>query len=236
MEKRCPDCGVTKDAAQFGRNKRTSGGLANYCKSCTSRRNRAQYVANQERRIQEAREYREANAELVRERDRKRWVRRKPKQAEYKKAHRERFAAYHRAWIARNKGYHQRWRRENPERIAYEKAWRAANWDRLLEMARNRDPAAKARTKHAYRARKASASHVDYTATQLRQKFEYHAGRCWICRKQLLPGFHWDHVKPLNRGGADMLSNLRPACGPCNQAKQDRWPFTPGQNRSLLLE
>lgn len=233
MEKRCPDCGNTKDAAQFGRNKRTSDGLASYCKSCTSQRNRAQYVANQERRIQDAREYREANAETLRERDRERWNRRKSQQAEYKKANRERINVSRRAWVLRNQDYYRRWRAANPDRIAYEKAWREANWDRVLENTRKRyhqDPEAHAAIKHAYRARLRHAAHHPYTADQLREKFWYHGGRCWICRKQLFPGFHWDHVKPLNRGGADMLSNLRPACGPCNQAKQDRWPFLLGQD------
>lgn len=234
MEKRCPACGLTKPASEFGRNRRTSDGLASYCKPCTSERNRAQYLANQERRKAEAREYRQANAEVLRERERERWQRRRNEQSEYKKANRDRINTTRRAWAATRKDYFRQWRAANPGRIAYEKAWREANWDRVVLMGRERrlrNPAPFLIAKHAYRARLRGAPHSPYTGEQLRQKFEYHGGRCWICRKLLLPGFHWDHVKPLNRGGADMLSNLRPSCGPCNQGKQDRWPYAPSSVR-----
>jgi len=33
----------------------------------------------------------------------------------------------------------------------------------------------------------------------------------------------WDHVKPLAKGGAHMLANLRLACSRCNNVKSDRW-------------
>jgi 5-methylcytosine-specific restriction endonuclease McrA len=35
----------------------------------------------------------------------------------------------------------------------------------------------------------------------------------------------WDHVKPLAKGGAHILANLRPACLSCNRSKRDRWPL-----------
>jgi 5-methylcytosine-specific restriction endonuclease McrA len=42
------------------------------------------------------------------------------------------------------------------------------------------------------------------------------------------PGtYQLDHVKPINKGGMDCLSNIRPACESCNKSKQDRWPFQP---------
>lgn len=230
MEKRCPDCGIVKDGAEFGKNKRTASGLAAYCRRCTSKRNRAQYVANQERRKDEARTYRADNVETIRERDRARWQRRRERQSDYRKGNRDRINTVRREWAARRQDYFQQWRRANPDRVAYEKAWRAANWDRILQQTRDRrarNPYPFARNKHAYRGRLQAAASAPYTASDLREKFEYHAGRCWICGKALLPGFHWDHVKPLNRGGSDMLANLRPACGPCNVVKSDRWPFVP---------
>lgn len=235
MEKRCPDCGELKPADQWGRNKRTKTGLAAYCKACTSVRNRAQYIANQERRKAEAKEYRQSNAEVLRQRDRERWQQRKGRQSEYRRSNRSQINVARRAWAARRKNYFRQWRISNPDRVTYEKAWHAANWDRMLELTRARrarDPYPFARAKHAYRGRLRTAPSWPYTADELRQKFEYHGGRCWMCRKPLLPGFHWDHVKPLNQGGSDMLANLRPACGPCNSAKRDRWPFAPALSRN----
>ena len=43
---------------------------------------------------------------------------------------------------------------------------------------------------------------------------------CWMCGDTWE---HLDHVKPLSKGGPHMLSNIRPACGPCNRAKGGKW-------------
>jgi 5-methylcytosine-specific restriction endonuclease McrA len=41
-------------------------------------------------------------------------------------------------------------------------------------------------------------------------------GRCVYCEA---PAEHLDHVVPLSRGGRDILSNVVPACAPCNLDK-----------------
>lgn len=220
-------CGSDKSPDNFNRNKRTTDGLSNYCKDCTRIKNREQYVKNAERRKREARQYRAANAEAVRERDRERWQKRKLRQAEYKRTHRDKINETQRAWRAANPNYFRDWEKR-PERREYAKAWRKANRELRRDQERERrrtNPEPFRRSKHAYRARKLSVAHVPYSDDQLRQKLTYWSGRCWMCGKTLTTGFHWDHVKPLNRGGSDMLSNLRPACGPCNKAKRDTWPW-----------
>jgi 5-methylcytosine-specific restriction endonuclease McrA len=62
---------------------------------------------------------------------------------------------------------------------------------------------------------------VHFTPEQLRQRLSMFAG-CWMCggRAETI-----DHVKPIAKGGAHMLANLRPACLACNSRKQDRWPL-----------
>jgi 5-methylcytosine-specific restriction endonuclease McrA len=40
-----------------------------------------------------------------------------------------------------------------------------------------------------------------------------------------------DHVKPLNKGGAHMLANMRLACRSCNSSKNDKWPYPAVTNR-----
>ncbi|MFJ9671105.1 HNH endonuclease [Streptomyces sp. NPDC101221] len=42
------------------------------------------------------------------------------------------------------------------------------------------------------------------------------SGLCCYCDR---PAEHLDHVTPISRGGADTLSNVVPACAPCNYAK-----------------
>jgi 5-methylcytosine-specific restriction endonuclease McrA len=40
--------------------------------------------------------------------------------------------------------------------------------------------------------------------------------RCAYCNA---PAEHLDHITPLSRGGRDLLSNVVPACAPCNLGK-----------------
>lgn len=45
------------------------------------------------------------------------------------------------------------------------------------------------------------------------------SGPCAYCNA---PATAADHVRPLADGGADNVTNLAPACGPCNQSKADK--------------
>lgn len=62
---------------------------------------------------------------------------------------------------------------------------------------------------------------IPFTAQDLQSRFIANAGRCWICG--LGAPDSWDHVKPLAKGGAHMLANLRPACKRCNSSKGAKW-------------
>lgn len=73
------------------------------------------------------------------------------------------------------------------------------------------------------RARIANVLHISYTQEQLADRMSMWNGLCWICLA--VPWQTVDHVKPLARGGPEMLSNLRPACHSCNSAKGAKWPF-----------
>ncbi|MEU9560331.1 HNH endonuclease [Streptomyces fumanus] len=44
-------------------------------------------------------------------------------------------------------------------------------------------------------------------------------GLCAYCDA---PAEHLDHIKPIARGGRDVLSNVIPACADCNYSKADR--------------
>lgn len=71
-------------------------------------------------------------------------------------------------------------------------------------------------------ARQKSATIVRFTKEQLLAKWSYWGSKCWICG---VAATSTDHVKPLSKGGAHMLCNLRPICRPCNSRKSGRWPF-----------
>ena len=65
------------------------------------------------------------------------------------------------------------------------------------------------------------------TSGTLQDRLDYYGGRCWMCGADTYEvGLHWDHVKPLSKGGADALCNLRPSCPSCNLSKGSTWPYT----------
>ncbi len=115
------------------------------------------------------------------------------------------------------KAYHRRKtnasRQRDPEGYkAKVRAWRQAN---------------PATYRAAYLRRKlllANAAHVPYSKEQLEAKMAYWGNRCWVCGG---PFEAIDHVKPLSRGGAEILANLRPICTSDNSSKNANWPWSP---------
>lgn len=85
-----------------------------------------------------------------------------------------------------------------------------------------RNPQARRHRLGVRRARELAAVSIPFTKEQLAQRWAYYGGKCWICR---VPATDADHVKPISKGGAHMLCNLRPICDSCNSSKAARWPF-----------
>jgi 5-methylcytosine-specific restriction endonuclease McrA len=159
------------------------------------------------------------NAEYKREYVAQRADQVKAYQAAYRAAHREKA----RATTAR-------YRAEKPDRvaaaqIAYRadpahkeiareraRAFRIANPERRLEYDRRRRA----------KMRASAVGPRVITPEQLAAKKAYWGDRCWMCHGEANA---WDHVKPINKQGAHILANLRPACLPCNTRKSDRWPL-----------
>lgn len=88
--------------------------------------------------------------------------------------------------------------------------WRAANLRRSAEAVTRRN------------ARLRAATVVPFTKEQLYAKWAYWGDKCWVCGGLATAT---DHVKPISKGGAHILCNLRPICKPCNSRKSGRWPF-----------
>lgn len=111
-----------------------------------------------------------------------------------------------RTWYQRNKA----------REYAKHKAWRKAH-DFLFKFHQRN-----------FHALKRGAVHIPFTVDQLRQRLSMWGNCCWLCRK---PCRAIDHVKPISKGGAHALCNLRPICGSCNSKKRNTWPFPPLQRR-----
>lgn len=114
-------------------------------------------------------------------------------------------------------------------RRRYEREWKRAEYAREPERGRARARAMRAanpeRTKLSdakKRRRRRSAPRIPFTVDALAQKISYWGGRCWICDA---PWQAIDHVKPISKGGWDVLSNLRPICTSCNSKKHNKWPY-----------
>jgi 5-methylcytosine-specific restriction endonuclease McrA len=105
---------------------------------------------------------------------------------------------------AKNRATALRWARENPERVK-ENRRRACSQRRSLVR---------------------EAPKVKFTASKLQERMSYFGGLCYLrldgCT---VIGTQVDHVKPLSKGGSDMLCNLRPACESCNKRKSNKWPL-----------
>lgn len=121
----------------------------------------------------------------------------------------------------------KRWRLANPEKMAAARAaWEVANPDTRRKYRRDRkkmDPISNRNYVRARSARKRAATVLPVPAEALRQRLAYYGHRCWMCGSP--ERITVDHVKPLSKGGAHMLCNLRPACDDCNTRKGARWPI-----------
>ena len=93
------------------------------------------------------------------------------------------------------------------------KEWDAANPERRRK--RGRENQARRR------ARILGTGSIPFTPEQLALRLSMWPG-CWVCGGSPT---EVDHVKPLAKGGAHMLANLRPICQHCNRTKHKRWPF-----------
>lgn len=141
--------------------------------------------------------------------------------AEYraKPEHREKARATTRQWVTDNPEWARQLMedyRADPEHKALAReraaAFRKANPQRRREYDRRRRA----------KMRASAVGKKVITPEQLAAKRAYWGNRCWMCGGEATA---WDHVKPINKQGAHILANLRPACLPCNAIKSDRWPL-----------
>lgn len=118
-----------------------------------------------------------------------------------------------------------KWRLAHPDQQAVaDKRWRRANPEKVRQYRRDvkrRNPIANRSYVRARKARRLALTVVAFTPGQLTARLSMYPG-CWMCGRV---ADTIDHVKPLSKGGAHMLANLRPACLPCNSRKNDSWPL-----------
>lgn len=218
--KTCTRCGESKPIDEFYLSR---GKPRSSCKSCTLKSNadwrsrNPDVVAEGKRRW--ARENRDkvlANQRAYRDANRDKYT---AYQAEYYQANRERIDRVNRMWAQNNIDKHREYHREYVKRP--EQRERHAEY-MLRYSQTDAYRASRFKRKQARRAAIAAASTAEFTPQDLIKRIEYYGGKCWMCGD---PYEHIDHVKPISKGGLNILANLRPACAPCNLSKHARWPI-----------
>lgn len=230
LTKKCSTCKADKPLESFNKYAQAKDGLQPRCRDCQRACRVAWYAENRDSEIAKAKAWRLANPDKVRAIEAAR-PKRDPEQRR----------AYAKAWYAENRtqvlAALSKARAADPDKYrSQHKAWRAANPDKIRakherELAKNpnlsrdrywKDPAYARQKSSRRKAMRRGASIGNITPSGLAARIAYYGGKCWMCGA---PYAHLDHVKPLAKGGAHMLANLRPACAPCNLAKSDKWPF-----------
>lgn len=114
--------------------------------------------------------------------------------------------------------------------LVYLSEWRNANYDRYRAGIRawnEQHPEQLRVHSSAKDARKRNAPIVDLTAAQWQAIKAAYGHKCVYCGTRAL-ALTQDHVVPLSRGGAHTMSNIVPACQPCNSRKNARTPEEAG--------
>lgn len=204
LNKRCSRCEKTQPVEQFGVDRKRKDGLNLWCKRCKSNARRREYL-----RVKH-----ETRFGVQEELDLGIKVCPRCKTAKTAsefgadKTRKMGLAPYCKSCTSDI--FAELWNRDSTARMARNLRWRSANRRRAADIALRR------------LARKRDATIVPFTKEQLAEKWAYWGGKCWICRATATAT---DHVKPLAKGGAHTLCNLRPICGTCNSRKGSKWPF-----------
>lgn len=210
---RCKLCGLEKPAKLFPASKVTKSGRLSKCKRCFADAAAEKWRSDPVLR-ETQRDYQKKRSARTREM-RSKYARERYPLDRDRICARQRAYAQSAEWRAARKAYMDEYNRR-PEvmerRRASNRAWQAANAEKYA-LARRAVTSKR-------NARMRGATAVPFTSSQLDQRLAYYGYLCWMCRA---PYEHVDHVKPVARGGAHVLSNLRPACSACNYRKSAKW-------------
>ena len=209
--KRCSICRIEKPTTEFWKSSSNKDGFRSRCIPCemqyrqdrrhldreTSRNSqRRRREAEKQRQLQAKREWAEANPEKVIEIERKR---------------RE-------AAVERKRQQQREWRKNNPEKAReIQRKYRAAHpeiYRKASKKYSEANPEVKRATEAKRKATKRDNSKFKISTKELK---DLYAGPCSYCGAS--GEMTLDHVVPISRGGVHGVSNLVPACGPCNFSK-----------------
>jgi 5-methylcytosine-specific restriction endonuclease McrA len=244
----CNDCGKRKSRNKFGVSKRASDGIRQPCKKCRE----LETERGKERKQAYDKQYRIDNEEKIKKDQAQRRIDNREYYIEYGNkrrkmpGHKEAMSVYHKAYYVENqeaiKAKVNKHRVENREDINQKSRERQANEtpkQRKDRLAYHRKRYAETdKTAPEYKAMKSYHSsirrmrvrNVESDGHTIPELHEYWRSKgidpkyCTYCDKYYRK---WqssvgDHVIPITKGGGDVMENIVPCCGPCNNSKFNR--------------
>jgi 5-methylcytosine-specific restriction endonuclease McrA len=212
--KRCTKCGEEKQVSEFYLNRGYGDGYNPHCKSCW----RIYLDANREKRRLKQEEYNRTHREEYkeyREVNKERIAKRK---AEYVKANQDKIKSKSKIYREANKQKFAEYLKL-PKRKETAKRWREKNQDKLKENVRRyreRHPGITGVHSQNHLAR-AAANGGSFTLEEWQALCELYGNRCLACGES--KPLTVDHVIPRFKGGTNDISNLQPLCRNCNSRK-----------------
>lgn len=204
MNKICSRCKQEKKSEEFFKNSKRRGGIACYCKMC---------------HLEYKREHRKINKTILQTEQR------------YRNKNKTKLYEQHREYVKRS-GWkvQQKWREkikcENPSKFSeYQKRFYKKHPEKISELKErskrwkkaNKEKVAFASRKRHYLKKGAEGSHTFQEWEWLKQYYNFMCPGCGKREPEIR--LTEDHIRPLSKGGSNMITNIQPLCRSCNSKK-----------------
>ena len=210
-QKRCSICRIEKLTTEFWKSSSNKDGFRSRCVPCEMQYRHDRRDLDRETSKNSQRRRREAEKQRLLEQQQK-WAEANPEKVI--EAERSRLEQA----IERKRQQQQRWRKENPDKAReIQRKYRESHPEIYREASKKyiqANPEVKRAAEAKRKAKKRNNSRFRISTKELK---ELYAGPCSYCGA--VGEMTLDHVVPISRGGVHGVSNLVPACGPCNFSK-----------------
>ncbi|QIA28523.1 HNH endonuclease [Phage f2b1] len=193
------------------------------CRECEREYAKRHTAQNKEKRKAYDKKYREENKERIAARQKEYMKTYLP---EYYEKNKDLLIDKQRQYRKENeeavKANQRRYYEENKERIIERnRKWRAENRDKMAKLIKNWFKENKDKRREYNQTRRAKLQELvaDLTVEQWETIQSYFGNCCAYCGE--VEPLNQDHFIPVNSGGGYTLSNIIPACTPCNSSKHD---------------
>ena len=209
--KRCGACKVDKPTNEFWKSSSNRDGFRSRCVRCEMEYRSSRKHLDRETSNRAQRKRREAEKQKIREAQTK-WAEANPEKV--KQLEKTRLEAIRQKRRAQGR----KWRDENPQKVREaQRKYRESHPEVYREATKKyylANPEVKRALERKRKARKHDNSIFYISTKELKRLY---AGPCSYCGSS--GEMTLDHVVPISRGGVHGVSNLVPACNPCNSSK-----------------